>query len=120
MANANSSTVSVTPAEVRAALQVIGQEFPNLRRSMEVAEAMIIRLETSQDEARLHLGLIDAAKDIAEVGKSVANVAICLGKRGQRETLMLFDVSRNKAHARQLVDVEVQMTGNSPASTGML
>jgi hypothetical protein len=109
MANANSTTVSVTPAEVRAALQVIGQEFPNLCRSMEIAEAMILRLETSQNEARLHLGLIETAKDMPDgIRQSVANVGLCLGKRGQRETLMLSDASRKNAHAGQLVEIEVQ------------
>lgn len=109
MLNAQSTSVSVTPAEVRAALQVIGQEFPNLRRSMEIAEAMIVRLETSLDEARFHLAFIEAAKDMPDgIRHSVGNVGLCLGKRGQRETLMLSDASRKNAHAGQLVGIEVQ------------
>lgn len=55
MADANSTgiTVNVTPSEVRAALKRVVAEYPELGRAMEIAETMILRLQTRMDEANL-------------------------------------------------------------------
>lgn len=115
MATANSTAfnnaVSVTPSEVKAALRLVGTEYPELCRSMEIAEKMILRLQTCINEAGFHLDFAESHKDIPDSArKSIQNVRTCLGSRDQRETFNL-DCSRDgrgNVYAGELVESEAQ------------
>jgi len=84
--------VNVTCSEVDSALAQVAHRYPELERCMKVARAMLCRLDTIRDEAKL--GAVIAreharAGDVAGANGELDKLVGFLGQWGQRHELML-------------------------------
>ncbi|GAO23301.1 hypothetical protein [Alicycliphilus denitrificans] len=81
---------TTTRKEVQAALEQVGAEYPELHDCMRVATAMLVRLDTIRDEAKLHLsGAYEQASqgEAREVAATIKTVRQILGQWGDSHTL---------------------------------
>lgn len=84
--------VSVTCSEVDTALIEVANRYPELERCMKVARAMLCRLDTIRDEAKL--GACIAKQNIAcgrsdDAAGDLVQLVDLLGKWDRRHELML-------------------------------
>jgi len=87
-------TVAVSVSELDTALAAVADTHPHLTQCMDVARAMLCRLDTIRDEARLGSSLLRhslARGDLDLASRNLESIREVLGERGKRHEL---EVSR--------------------------